>query len=246
MYLFIVIIVVLVNRKCEGAIFKDDSTKKCCGYGEFLNVTNRNTFRCEENIRKRIDIYTNYSNFLIDHTSGNCIDITPDGFFRYEIKAGVISEETPLDVTAFPKCCPLGFSYNTKIHACEENITITEDYINETFVKIGLPQCKLIVDEKITEISPDLDPEDDNYCIDQDQNGDRIQRNCREDVGGVCDKIRCVKKCCGDGKSFVNGPNCMDTHVHGLDLSFSDNIAYPLGKLFLLFLFSFMSSVYKS
>lgn len=230
MYLFIVILV-FVNIKCEGVIFEDDSVKKCCGYGEYLNVTIDGNYTCEENVIKRLGIHTNYSNFLIDHSSGRCVDFSTDGFFRYEIEDGEILEQTPLDVTAFPKCCPLGFTYNTRIHACEENITITEDYIDRPFVKVGLAQCRVIVDETIDSIPRDHDPEDNNYCIDQDQNGVKIKRKCREDIEGVCDKIRCVKKCCADGKSFVNGPNCMDTHVHGIDLGFSDNIAYPLGNM---------------
>lgn len=230
MYLFILITVLIVNRKCEGAFSKDDSIKKCCGYGEYLNITDWNTFQCAEDTRKRLGIYTNYSNYLIDHNSGSCLDLTPDGFFRYEFKNGRISIESPIGDKAFPKCCPLGYTYSTRIHACQENITITEDYITHPFVKVGLPQCKLIVDEPITEISPDLDPDDNNYCIDQDQNGDLIKRNCKDDLKGVCDKVKCVKKCCSDGKSFINGPYCVDTHVHGLDLTFADNIADPLGR----------------
>lgn len=230
MYLFIVITCLIVYIKCEGAIFKDDSIKKCCGFGEYLNITDWDTFNCAEDTRKRLGIHTNYSNFLVDHKSGNCLDITPDGFFRYEFKNGRISEEVSIADRVFPKCCPLGYTYSTRIHACQENITVTEDYFKETFVKIGLPHCKLIVDESIQEISPDLNLNDNNYCIDQDQNGDLVKRNCKKDLKGVCDQIRCVKKCCPDGKSYINGPHCKDTHIYGLDLTFSDNIAYPLGN----------------
>lgn len=230
MYLFILITILIVNRNCEGAFSKDDSNKKCCGFGEYLNVTNWNTFVCAEDTRKRLGIYTNYSNYLIDHKSGSCLDLTPDGFFRYEFHNGIISGETPVGDRAFPKCCPLGYTYSTRIHACEENITLTEDYITQTFVKVGLPQCKLIVDETISEIPPDIPSDDDNVCIDQDQHGNLVKRKCKDDLKDVCDKVRCVKKCCPDGKSFIDRGLCVDTHIYGLDLSFSNNIADPLGN----------------
>lgn len=228
---FIVIITLLtLNKKCEGAVTEDDLIKKCCGYGEYLNVTTKDNFECAEDIKKRLGINTNYSNFLTDHISGSCIDITPDGFFKFLFENKRIIKENPIGNRHFPKCCPMGYNYVTNIHACRENISINEDYIKETYVKVGLPACKLITDEKIREVFLDLDPNDDKYCIDQDENGDFIRRNCQDSIEGVCDKIRCVKKCCGDGKSFVNGAKCVDTYIHGLDLTFSDNIADNLGN----------------
>lgn len=231
MYLFILITSFLIfNKISDGGFFEDDSIKKCCGYGKYLNISDWNEFKCAQDTRNRLGINTNYTNYLIDHLSGSCIDITPDGFFNFRFENGKISGETPIGDGHFPKCCPLGYNYNTEIHACQQNITMTEYYINETFVKVGLPQCRLIVDEKIEYISPELNPQNENFCIDQDNYGDLIKRNCDDNLKNVCNKMRCVKKCCPDGKSFVNGPHCVDTHVHGLDLTFSDNIAYPLGK----------------
>lgn len=231
MFHFIIITVfIIVNGISEVVTLENDLIKKCCAHGEYLNVSDWEKFECVEDKRKRLGIYTNYTNYLVDHKTGICTEITPDGFFRFEFKNGRISGDTTVVERYFPKCCPLGFNYDTKIHACRENFTIIEDYITETFIKVGLPQCQLIVDEKIVDVPSDLNPDDYNYCIDQDAIGNLIKRKCDEDLRGVCSNIRCVKKCCKDGKSFVNGSNCVDTHVHGLDLTIFDQIVSPSGK----------------
>lgn len=240
MCLFILIVTALiVNTECVGF----ENNKKCCGEGEYLNITNSHVFYCAEDKIKRLGIRTNYTNFLIDHSSGACIDITSDGFFRFDFANGRISNQVPLREKHFSKCCPLGYNYNRTIHGCEENIDRDDDYITETFVKVGLAQCKLIVDEQIEEIPEDLDPKNDSYCIDQDRNKKLIKRTCQSNVTDVCDKLRCIKKCCPDGKSFVGGSNCLDTYVHGLELSFAEQIEQPLGKMDS---FGFLETVQKS
>ncbi|KAJ8958950.1 hypothetical protein NQ318_019721 [Aromia moschata] len=110
---------------------------------------------------------------------------------------------------------------------------LTHSFINESFVRVGLPECKLIVDRELDE---DIDlyqtvidvRRNPDYCIDKNEKGSFSLRQCREDVR-ECEHVRCVKKCCPDGQSFVNGPNCLDTYTHGLNLSYSTRIEEPEG-----------------
>lgn len=230
MYLFIFIIVCFsLNKTCISDLYQVDNVEKCCNYGEFLRITD-DSVHCEKNSRKRLDINTISFEFLKRNISGNCTDVTLDGFFSFFIENGNIVEETPLDVVHFPKCCPLGYNYNKKIHSCVETLRTEENFIQGTFVKAGLTQCKLIVDEEINEVPVDIHLHNDTYCVDRDQTGGLIRRNCKYEIKETCEEIKCVKKCCPDGKSFVNGSTCLDTYVHGTDLAFSNQIHYSLGN----------------
>ncbi|XP_030751051.1 G-protein coupled receptor Mth2-like [Sitophilus oryzae] len=54
-------------------------------------------------------------------------------------------------------------------------------------------------------------------CLDRNQGGEMLMRQCRKDLS-ICDDARCFKKCCPDGQSFVGGGFCKDTFVRGIEI----------------------------
>ncbi|VEN57000.1 unnamed protein product [Callosobruchus maculatus] len=60
-------------------------------------------------------------------------------------------------------------------------------------------------------------------CLDETTRGGFIVRIC-ENIE-ICEKTKCVHKCCPDGQSFVNGSRCKSTWIHGIDLhEFSNEV----------------------
>lgn len=122
----------------------------------------------------------------------------------------------------FPKCCPIDHFYNTKTHGCI--FGPNPDFFQARFIRVGLVRCNFIVDYNYFKEVPDKGSRfwsDKNlqggYCIDRDESGWFVIRVCESDYG-VCGNLRCVRKCCQDGQSFINGTFCRDTYVHGLDM----------------------------
>lgn len=209
------------------AVVSHGSIQKCCGFGEYLHVAN-GTHQCVQDTTKRVGIVTNSFNFIKDNTDGECVDYSEHKFFNFSINNGDIVLQKPSYEKVFVKCCPLGYKYNSQLHACTEDPKMDQSFITEKYVRVGLPNCKLIVDKQEYDSK-----ESDEFCIDKDQNENLIRRECSKSIED-CDNIRCIKKCCPDGQSFVNGAKCTDTYIHGLNLSFSKNILEPSCK-FLLF-----------
>lgn len=198
---------------------------KCCKIGEYLAEVN-STHGCRENKLRRSYVLTNEFDFLTGNSDGVCVDADED-FFAYKVFGGRIVGKEPVNEEVFPKCCPMNYTYNTVLHACEESES-DFDYIEERFVKVGLPKCKVIVDYELNEATDKYrqlkrSHSSGSYCIDRNEKGSFVYRECKEDIE-VCEDIRCIKKCCPDGQSFINRSQCFDTYVHGLNLSTFSNV----------------------
>ncbi|KAJ8978578.1 hypothetical protein NQ317_015995, partial [Molorchus minor] len=178
--------------------------------------------------------------FLRDNSTGECVDAAAD-FFIFTVNNGKIVKKRPVGGKIFPKCCPLGYVYNSVYHSCEKKQNSVERYIEENFVKVGLPNCKIIVDYEVngtdnfdyTLINTTRKPisrndavESGTYCIDESEKSTFVIRECKDTLK-ICDDIRCVRKCCPDGQSFINGSKCFDTYVHGLNLSSFSSVENP-------------------
>lgn len=62
-----------------------------------------------------------------------------------------------------------------------------------------------------------------SYCIDKTHTDGFILRECKDSIE-VCNEIRCFKKCCPDGQSFIGKDECFDTYKFGLNTSKWANI----------------------
>nr|XP_023024462.1 G-protein coupled receptor Mth2-like isoform X1 [Leptinotarsa decemlineata] len=190
---------------------------KCCDFGE---VFNPNSYQCDEDLTKRLEVMTNFTNFMAEGVDGTCFEATQDGIITLQLLWGKIIPKALTIGNFFPKCCPLGYFYNSQLHSCATKEDFQHDFVQGRVVKVGLPHCKLIVD------NPDPVDPDADYCLDEDSQGKLIRRECRKDRN-ICEKQRCVKKCCPDGKSFVGGDHCLDTYSNGVNMSFSTVIHDP-------------------
>lgn len=203
---------------------------KCCKSGEYLNLTGGG-YKCTENVSKRLDVSTNETYFLERGISGECVDITSE-FSIFKIESGKIVGIRPYEGSYFPKCCPLNYTYNSILHSCEKRENADHNYITETFIKVGLLDCKVIVDlnlNKQTDIRNISELTNSKYCLDENEMGSFTVRECRQNTE-VCSDVRCVKKCCPDGQSYVDGRHCLDTYTNGLDLKTSPAVQYPQGR----------------
>lgn len=64
------------------------------------------------------------------------------------------------------------------------------------------------------------------FCWDKTLSSKYVVRICENDFD-LCQDIRCIKKCCPDGQSFVNKASCQDTYIYGIDLHSSKRIEDP-------------------
>ncbi|ENN72871.1 hypothetical protein YQE_10441, partial [Dendroctonus ponderosae] len=107
-------------------------------------------------------------------------------------------------------------------HSCEENLLYAKNLAR--YVRIGLPDCKIIQDIKSHTSTSNLgNISVEDYCTDRTEDGTELVRICTSDFQ-ICKFAQCVHKCCPDGFSFVNGSHCHPTFIHGLDLNFSESI----------------------
>lgn len=214
-------------------------TAKCCEK-DFEVQERNNILNCKERTNSRIEVWSHLNNFLKAASEGECFDSSSGDFFLYKVNSSVlvVKKQIQISTAAFPKCCPLNYVYNKKTHSCEINQNYTEDFINGQLVKVGLPHCQIIIDNTIKKnLSNSLQStfnnlEQGTYCLDKDVRDQYIARECQKGLD-ICERKRCFRKCCPDGQSFVNGGNCMDTYIHGLNLvsqSFSPYIVDPDGK----------------
>lgn len=218
---------------------------KCCRYGEHLDSSNE----CVENKSKRLQIITNDTNFLNNNSDGECAEVTTD-FFVFNVSNGKIVGKREISEKYYPKCCPLNYIYNSVMHSCEEKENVDYSYLKENFVKVGLPDCKVVVDYELngtTDFEYGLidakgkhirnslrDPE--SFCIDENERGAFVIRECKENLE-ACEGIRCIKKCCPDGQSFINRAICYDTYTHGLNLSLFSSVEKSEGMCIVSFIF---------
>lgn len=215
---------------------------KCCKFGDHLAWVN-SSYECVEDGSKRLQILTNETDFLSKRSDGECVEISTD-LFVFNVSSGKITGKRQISEKYFPKCCPLNYTYNSILHSCEENKNASLGHIKENLVKVGLPNCKVVVDY---ELNGTIDFEyglidagvkqkrnslrhSESFCIDENERGSFMIRECKETLE-VCDEIRCIRKCCPDGQSFINGAKCYDTYTYGLDLSKFSSIDKSEGML---------------
>ncbi|XP_063918053.1 G-protein coupled receptor Mth-like [Zophobas morio] len=216
------LLVLLTVRNCVSV---DYLYPKCCDSESHLEEF-QSTFLCVEDENKTTQFVTNRTNFVGAKEEGLCIDVEKTvGLFNVSGSDLVKVEE--LDVPVYSKCCPLNYFYNSTSHGCVKSENELPTFFRESFVKVGLRECKIIADvrvnthdlviDAITKYKKTKDASG-QYCVDKDQNNLFVVRVCHSSYD-VCDKIRCIRKCCLDGQSFINGSHCRYTFAHGLDLS---------------------------
>lgn len=214
----------------QTCLSTQETYPKCCDSASVLKKINE-TYHCTEDLNQRTQIVTNSTDFIQSDQDGFCVDIE-NSVTLFNISDGNLTKVQNLQVELFPKCCPLNYFYNRTSHGCVEGNSGT--FFEEKFVTVGLPQCKIIVDlndkfkkfenETLYLFEKNRIIQKGTFCIDKDQNQKYIVRTCLDNFE-ICESIKCVRKCCPDGQSFVNGSKCYDTYVHGLDLAtFSENM----------------------
>lgn len=208
-----------------------DGLGKCCDFGQILYEYKNATFACIDDSTKRKSVFVPVINFIKNNPTGSCLDYSTD-FYEFQFSDQKIIGKTQLIEDFYPKCCPIGYMYNPIKHSCDPKNNFEHGFINRKLIKVGLPQCHIVADNLLTTLDNQVIPED-GYCFDETSSG-FVRRQCTED-GDICDNMRCVKKCCPDGKSFVNGAHCVDNYEIGMDLDFSTKIENPTGKCFILF-----------
>ncbi|KAJ8934761.1 hypothetical protein NQ314_013206 [Rhamnusium bicolor] len=135
----------------------NDYYKKCCKSGEYL-AENNSLYQCVENKLNRLDILTNETDFLNENSDGDCVDVDVDeDLFTFKVIGGKITRKVAITETYFTKCCPLHYHYDSILHSCQKREDMTHDFIKENFVKVGLPDCKVIVDHVLKEADYDHD-----------------------------------------------------------------------------------------
>ncbi|KAK9869397.1 hypothetical protein WA026_003153 [Henosepilachna vigintioctopunctata] len=212
---------------------------KCCNSEEMVKENN-SIYGCVENRNLRLQIHSQEKNLFNNFENGFCVDIIENHFALFESDNETLKHKTNLSVFQYPKCCPLNYYYDPNFHSCSksyENNFTTPSGVH--FLRIGLPKCDLIADYRVESSEVFLDennalfvPEPNKtyssgkYCYDENENGTHYIRVC-ENSYEICDRVRCIHKCCMDGQSFVNGAKCEDTYVHGISLNFTERIEYP-------------------
>lgn len=199
-----------------------ESYGKCCNNGETLQELENSSYKCVQDNCKRNSVLVPQVNVLENSTTSKCIDYSTN-FYEFEISGKLIIQKKLLEDKKFPKCCPVGYIYNLKKHSCYSKNNYEHTFIQKKLITVGLPQCRTILDKTITLIQ-DFEPEGD-YCIDETSTG-YVRRECKNSTD-ICNDIKCIKKCCPDGKSYVNNNKCSDSYVNGIDLEFSDRIDEP-------------------
>lgn len=207
-----------------------ESLKKCCGSDQKLKKF-KGSYKCIKDATRRLQIFTEI-NFLETNYNGQCVD-SDDNFFVFSRTSSKISRGEPVTDKYFPKCCPLNYHYNTIMHSCEEKENRNENLITKKYVKVGLAHCRVIEDFEAADLGKLLLTTSDtgtensttmnwnekaSFCIDETEKRTYIKRICKDDLE-ICETTKCLRKCCPDGQSFINGSRCYDTYTHGIDLS---------------------------
>ncbi|XP_060518274.1 G-protein coupled receptor Mth2-like [Cylas formicarius] len=226
----VVVCALLLNRVTAS----EDQLAKCCSAEDNL-VKVKAGFTCQPDSRRRLQILTEENNFLNGSVSGECVEVTGDNFLLYEVKKEELNAIAVINETLFPKCCPLGFVYDHDRRSCAIGNNISHDFIKGNYLSVGLPTCKIILDKfykSVVHIETILDLDvvsEGSFCLDQNSKGGFVVRECQDNLS-ICQRKRCIRKCCPDGQSYVGGANCMDTHVYGVQIAsqhFSDGIEDP-------------------
>lgn len=148
----------------------------------------------------------------------------------------------------FPKCCPPNYVYERKDHKCVESNSsnIYENIINGSLlIRNDLSQCKMILDHVIidtpyksvfiasdgTALFKDKLYHLGSYCMDYTNEKDNLViRTCEEIDVCRSEGVRCIKKCCDDGK-YYKGTSCYPGYKYGLSLTNMTRFKYQNGEL---------------
>ncbi|KAK9869405.1 hypothetical protein WA026_003160 [Henosepilachna vigintioctopunctata] len=234
---------ILVFFSVNFLIICGNIEEKCCDYNQIITEVN-STLLCGNSSNPRMESFFGKNAFLLKNIKGTCIELYEQhktGIFSIDIGTKKISLQQEMNEQYFPKCCPIGHKYNKTFHSCEksegrDNLLISIS--NSTFVKIGLPECDIISDmfyqsfEDIKNHNEHILSDtrkvvgNGKFCLDETLGGDFVLRIC-ESNAEICDKIRCIHKCCPDGQSYVNSPNCVDTFKFGVNLHSSGKVENP-------------------
>lgn len=206
------------------------SVRKCCDLDEVFENVN-GTYQCSKNDTRRLQIKTKETGFFYQNNTGECVEILND-FVVFNVSVEVAVPLGQVTETIFPKCCHLNYVYNSIIHSCEERQNLNHSYIEANYLQIGLPNCRIIADYEwfgLINTRNNLGSIG-SYCIDKTHMDSFVLRKCKETIE-VCNKIRCLKKCCPDGQSFIETDTCYDTYKFGLNVSkWQDVIQNSTGK----------------
>lgn len=217
---------------------------KCCENEQIL-IRNGTLFSCTNNTFTTSYFTTGNKErcfsggFCLEQTNTSIserkiIKVSCDDFSKYEdfyLKPTLI------------KCCPEDRTYDPFEHKCvrrEKNLIWnfkSFDYDYE-FVKIGLSDCKgLITDYFLKNLSDVTNHSDGSisfegldrvnfgqYCLDRSDDDGYVVRVCKKDTKD-CKKgpddfngIKCIRKCCPDGHSYVGRPECVPIFEHGINV----------------------------
>ncbi|CAG9859521.1 unnamed protein product [Phyllotreta striolata] len=217
-YLLKILLIIIIDDQLDASV-----TNKCCenSITDFPN----GSFSCSNHtgIAEIIRINTP---FLGDNFT-KCVDVFQNKVTIFGKNNNTFTKLEEIEVPT--KCCPNFHLYNTTKRACDKT-NLPNEFDKESIVrKIGLPQCEIITDElaeklsefghrKSTGIFPDYSTRTPKtqFCLDRTVDGKYVKRACGN--WSVCESLKCIRKCCEDGRSFVGGSQCRDTFVHGLEL----------------------------
>lgn len=199
---------------CQDSL-KIDTLPKCCD--SFSSIIKKNSsLICQNSTSSRFVL--NSTKVVDEINKTLCVDTFKSDLAIFELQNGDINALTRnISSELFHKCCPLGYRYDYHNKSCEK-IDLPSCF-QETFVSVGLPDCKIIRDyiyPTLELAKKRLDEDDLGHCLDQTISDEYVVRVC--ETINVCQSTRCLRKCCGDGKSFVNGSNCRDTFAKGFRL----------------------------
>lgn len=216
--------------------------QKCCPVDHVI-VRENATLLCRLDVDKRIQTNFLKNDFITEANLGTCIDVydgNKTAIFDVD-ENGDVHKKHDISVHFYPKCCHLEHAYNPKIHACQPWNVSKNIVPPNSFIFVGLPSCEIIQDIFISNLgglnqsvidlrfkNDDRTFDEGKFCVDSTVSGSFVARLCEN--YDICKSIRCVRKCCQDGQSFVNGSKCKDTFKYGVNLDVSKKIEEPEGK----------------
>ncbi|XP_050511845.1 G-protein coupled receptor Mth isoform X3 [Diabrotica virgifera virgifera] len=195
---------------------------KCC---EKEVVFNRGLYSCKDRGDNATSTQVIRTNLVYEKDDNNtqCIDIfekTVSKFSKGDLTISKIE-----DLSVLTKCCPVEYFYNQTGRSCTKIANKNNTFTRE-ILKIGL-QCEIVIDmiinfrtdviynKTLTVFKTGETYLENQFCLDNTIDGRDIVRLCKS--WRYCKKVKCVRKCCPDGQSFVNGSFCRDTFVHGVE-----------------------------
>ncbi|CAH1118011.1 unnamed protein product [Phaedon cochleariae] len=207
-----------------------EQVKKCCGPEEVFRSV-QNTFQCVQDITRRVQLRADATDVAHESQGTHrCVEALNGEFYEFNVTEGRVGLLSAAARDHFPKCCPLNFTYDSQLHACSDQGYSRQDFFAVPFVKVGLPNCKVVTDVLLKPSEYGLldstlrsSRYPGSYCIDKNEEEELVLRECKDSIE-ACEGLKCVKKCCPDGKSFANKARCVDTYKYGLNLTVFGNI----------------------